>query len=176
MTRRKDGTPAKGKCTDIEHARRLVHVADLLCDGLGLQEISKDKSIITWGVERIQIGRYIKEAWKEIHDYMKMNQKEKVTKAVAERDRLKVRAILKKDYSTALKAMDSRDKIEGILREREPGFLFSFKAESLTPQARGRLEKEMSIVFGDDKATGTRKPRKKPAKKKARKKSQRRRP
>ena len=101
----------------IEKQKRILLVADKLCDGLGIREIAKDQRVIQWNVERECLYQYIKTAWKDIGSFQSGELEDKIVKAIAERDRLKVRSVAKGDLRTALAAMDSRDKIEGILDE-----------------------------------------------------------
>lgn len=150
-TNKKKGRPREPRCTDQQKTARLLHVVDLLCDGLGLRDICKDKSVRAWGVDRIQVNRYIKEAWVEIHAYRLEKMETKIDKAIVERDRLKLRAMVKKDYHTALRAMDSRDKIEGVLKDREPAMVFSFNHDNLPAETKKRLERELGHFFGKRK-------------------------
>lgn len=146
--RSKTGKP---KCTNQEHTWRILKVADLLCDGYGIREICRDKTVMEWGLTREHIAEYIKKAWKDIHEFRKEEMEIKIDKAIVERDRIKLRAVNKNDFGSALKAMDGRDKIEGILKEKEPAFLFNFGAENLTPEMKERLDKELSFIFGKER-------------------------
>lgn len=143
----KDEGPRAPKSSEEEKVQKLLVVADLLCNGYGLREIRKNKTVLAWGLSYEQLHRYIKESWKHIHNYQKEELSEQIDKAIAERDNLKLRALLKKDFRTALAAMDSRDKIKGILKDREPIFTFNFDSATLPPEQKARIEHEMSLLF-----------------------------
>lgn len=147
-------TRSKGKrtprCSEQEKAARLFHVADLLCNGLDLHHICREPKVQEWKLDRETIRRdYVKPAWKELRKYIEdVELPEKRAKALVERDRLKLRAIAKKDFATALRAMDSRDKIEGILVEKEQPVGLMFNVGEIPAGLKDRLDRELGVVFG----------------------------
>lgn len=117
------------RVSGVEYRRRVLQVADMLQDGYGPSDILKSdivrgrkeengkEAIKGWGITIQQLMNYVRRAWKDIESFQIGNLQEKKVKAIAERDRLKLRCIAKKDYAAAIRVIDSRDKIEGILAD-----------------------------------------------------------
>jgi hypothetical protein len=144
------------RCTALEKRRRIKKVQKWLADGLGVNEIienvlnpKNDSEALNWNIGEDMIRIYIKESWE---DFEIMSADEKAyyhRKAIVERDRVKLRALSKGKEDVALRAMDSRDKILGILHDNTNNFNFNtdITEANLTPEVKARLDKELGILF-----------------------------
>jgi len=118
---------------NVDKKKRIYEIAEMLLNGLGYAEIIRTDIYKSWGIGQQQLLADISTAWKDIGSWKLENLMQSKTKAIAERDRLKVKALGVGDLRTALSAMDSRDKIEGILTDRK---------EVIFPEGIGLTQKD----------------------------------
>ena len=101
----------------VQMERRLTLVRQMLAGGLTHGDIARFASR-TWGVGRVQAWRYIRRAYGEPEKLEEEESRMQGALAVRARNAEFRRALREGKYREALRALESRDMIFGILDER----------------------------------------------------------